>query len=248
VTIAWEAVGASAVGRRRRGNEDSYRVDAPRGIFRVADGMGGHAAGEVASDLAASTVSETLAEAVDAGAGGDALLAIMRESFHAAHEAIVHCCSDDASTRGMGTTLTVAVVDPAGVLHAGHIGDSRLYLLRGGALEQLTADHTWVQREADAGRLAPEAAHDHPLSHILTRVLSEDVDPEPDLLSVPLAPGDVLLLCSDGLYNMLSDQAIARLLSSDSSLPAVAETLVGAANRAGGVDNVTVIAVRVVGG
>ena len=145
----------------------------------------------------------------------------------------------------MGTTLTACILERSGQAHIAHIGDSRLYLLRNGALQQVTIDHTWVQREIDAGRIAPEAAQTHPLSHILTRVLSEDVDPEVDLLSFAVLPGDVLLLASDGLYNMVDDHRIATLLASNRPLPEITTDLIDAANHAGGADNVTVVLVRV---
>ena len=243
--INWRAVGATNVGRRRRGNEDSYHADPARGIFLVADGMGGHAAGEVASELATTTVAQALAKARDDGEGGDGLLKILQAASHAAHDAIVHCCADDRRYNGMGTTLTACLVDDDGSLWVGHIGDSRLYRLREGSLERITHDHTWVQREVDAGRLSDEEARRHPLSHILTRVLSEDSDPEMDLLSDGLVPGDILLLATDGLYNMVDDENIARLLAGDTDLPDRANALIRAANRAGGADNITVLLVEV---
>jgi protein phosphatase len=145
----------------------------------------------------------------------------------------------------MGTTLTVCLLDPSGLARVGHIGDSRLYRLRDGDLEQITHDHTWVQREVDAGRLSADAARTHPLSHIVTRVLSEDIEPEMDLLAASLAPGDLLLLATDGLYNMVSDAAIAETLARDLPLPELTNSLIDAANAAGGVDNVTVVLIRI---
>lgn len=249
MSIGWEAAGGSHVGRVRRGNEDTFRVDAARGIFLVADGMGGHAAGEVASDLAASSAERVLAEALDAGAAdGQALSGAFRQAFHAAYESICNCCRNDPRTRGMGTTLTACVLDRAGGLHIGHIGDSRLYRLRGGQLAQVTRDHTWVQREVDAGRIEVQAAAKHPLSHILTRVLSEDHEPELDLITADAVPGDLILLATDGLYNMVGDDVLASLLTAAESLDQLTRSLIGAANRAGGADNVTVVLVRVLAG
>jgi protein phosphatase len=244
VSIAWSAFGRSDVGLRRSGNEDAFRVDPVHGIFLVADGMGGHAAGEIASELAATTAEEVLSSALEAGVSGPDLEELLRGSFYNAHDAITRCCSDNPGTRGMGTTLTACVVDPEGVCRVGHIGDSRLYLLRDGELQQVTRDHTWVQREVDAGKLSVADALAHPLSHIVTRVLSDDLSPEPDLLSVAVRPDDQLLLCSDGLYNMVPDPLLARLLDPSEPLQAVVGALVDAANAAGGLDNVTAVLAR----
>jgi PPM family protein phosphatase len=245
MTIGWESAGGSDVGRLRKGNEDTLRMDPDRGIFLVADGMGGHAAGEIASDLAASTAEEALSAAIDGGARGKAIAATMRGAFHQAYTAIVDCCRSAPHTRGMGTTLTACAVERRGVAHVGHIGDSRLYRLRDGAMEQITRDHTWVQREVDAGRLSVDAARTHPLSHIVTRVLSEDVEPEIDLMEIGLQPGDLLLLASDGLYNMVDDGALEAMLASGLPLPELTNQLIDAANAGGGADNVTVVLVRI---
>jgi PPM family protein phosphatase len=247
VKIAWRAVGSTNAGRRRRGNEDAYHTDTARGIFLVADGMGGHAAGEIASELVSTTVAATLARARDEGASDDALLAVLQEASRTAHRSIVQCCEGDPDCRGMGTTLTACIVDESGRCWIGHIGDSRLYRLREGTLEQITRDHTWVQREIDAGRLTADAARKHPLSHIITRVLSEDSDPRIDLLSETVTAGDTLLLATDGLYNMVDDRAISAILSESRPLAETTSRLIRAANRAGGVDNITVVLVEILG-
>lgn len=239
MTIAWKAAGATHRGRVRKGNEDSIRLDVERGIFVVADGMGGHAAGEVASGLAAGAALEILATGT-----GDAR-ASLGQAFAVAHDRIVECCTARLETKGMGTTLTAAVLEPNGALHVGHIGDSRLYHLTGDAMRQVTHDHSWVQREIDSGRVSPDAAGSHPFSHILTRVLSAEESPDPDLLTLTVHPGELLLLCSDGLHNMLSAQEILDLLASEKAPETVVRRLVTAANRAGGVDNVSVIAVHI---
>lgn len=245
MTIAWQAAGATHTGRRRRGNEDAHRLDPDRGIFLVADGMGGHAAGEIASGIVAATVERALVAAADAGAAGEGWNEALRGAAREAHDEISRCCSDDPRKEGMGTTLTACVLEPDGVCHVGHIGDSRIYLLRGGTLLQLTDDHTWVRREVDAGRLPPEDADKHPFTHILTRVLSAELSPEIDVVTTDLLPGDLLLLATDGLYNMLPDATILSILSSDAPLPTLASDLIRAANRAGGADNITVILVQV---
>lgn len=245
MTIAWEAAAGSHVGRIREGNEDAVRIDAERGVFLVADGMGGHAAGEVASRLAAEAVATTAATAVDAGARGDGLETALARGFERAWQAIRGCCADDPDTRGMGTTLTACVLSADGELRIAHIGDSRLYRFRAGRLEQLTRDHTWVQREVDSGRLTAVEALRHPHSHILTRVLTDDLAPEVDFLTATAAPADLLLLATDGLYNMLGDESIARRLDTGAPLTARVAALIDAANRAGGADNVSIVLVRI---
>lgn len=247
MSIGWEAAGGSDVGRLRKGNEDTLRLDHERGIFLVADGMGGHAAGEVASELAAETVGRAVAAAVDAGVAAETLDAALQSAFTRAHAAISECCRDSPQTRGMGTTLTACVIDRSGSVRVAHIGDSRLYRLREGVLEQITRDHTWIQREIDAGRLTPAAARSHPLSHIVTRVLSEDVDPEIDLTTLSVLPGDFLILCTDGLHNMLDDAAmVAAMASGTIPLSEAVTRLVDAANSSGGADNITVLLIRIV--
>lgn len=245
MTIAWESAGGSDVGRLRKGNEDTLRMDPERGIFLVADGMGGHAAGEVASEIAASTAEGILGDALAAGVAGEGIDRALVLAFQQAYEAIVQYCRANPHTRGMGTTLTVCVIDPSGTARIGHIGDSRVYRLRDGTLHQLTHDHTWVQCEVEAGRLSLEAARAHPLSHILTRVLSEDVEPTVDLHTIDLRPGDLLLLATDGLYNMIDDDAIEAMLGSGQPLTQLTHQLIDAANAAGGSDNVTVVLVGI---
>src|SRR5690606_16983969 len=156
--------------------------------------------------------------------------ALLEEGFALAHRSIQQCCQGDPKTAGMGTTLTAAVLDWDGRLHVGHIGDSRLYHLTGGALRQVTHDHTWVQREIDAGRVTPDAAASHPFSHILPRVLAADEPPDPDLLCVNVVVDDVLLLCSDGLHNLLSAQAILDMLVAYADPGTLVRQLVTAAN------------------
>jgi protein phosphatase len=243
--IAWQAVGATHTGRRRRGNEDAHHLDPQRGIFLVADGMGGHAAGEIASGVAAATVSASLAAAADRGTTGAEWEDALRDAVREAHAEITRCCATDTRTAGMGTTLTVCVIDPAGVCRLGHIGDSRAYLLRDRTLRQLTRDHTWVQRELEAGHILAQDAPTHPLNHILTRVLTADLSPEIDLLTLPIHPGDLVFLASDGLYNMLPDPGILAILAAETPLATRAASLLTAANRAGGADNITVVLISI---
>jgi serine/threonine protein phosphatase PrpC len=244
VTFRWEAAGATHVGRVRQGNEDAFVVDPARGVFLVADGMGGHAAGEVASAIAAETVGRALAKAADDGADPARLEQALSQSFHAAHQAIGRRSASDPLTEGMGTTCTACGVLPDGTFRIGHVGDSRAYLLRDGALAQVTRDHTWVQREVDAGRLSPRQARTHRLAHIITRALGVDAAEDPEIVAGALVPGDLLLLATDGLTGMVSDRRLARILRSTLSPQEAAATLIEEANAAGGADNVTAVLVR----
>ncbi|HEX8317379.1 PP2C family serine/threonine-protein phosphatase [Longimicrobium sp.] len=244
--LAWKAAGGTDVGRMRRGNEDTFVVDSERGLFLVADGMGGHAAGEIASALAAEAVGGALREGIDRGLQADELAQVMVESFGAADRAIGEHVEAHPATHGMGTTTTACVLCTDGTYRIGHVGDSRAYLLRGDALAQVTKDHTWVQREVDEGRLTPAGARRHRLSHILTRALGTGpFDVPPDLLGGELRPGDLLMLCSDGLTGMLSDRQLGRILSIPSTPEEHVERLIRAANARGGRDNITAVVVEI---
>lgn len=244
MTIRWRAAGASDIGKVRRTNEDSWDVDEGNGLFLVADGMGGHAAGEVASALVVRSVRASLVgigSVADAEVGG-----LLADAFHQARESLTEHVFHDRRTRGMGTTLTVAVLRPEGTVFTGHLGDSRLYHLSASGLRQLTRDHTWHQREIDSGRRPAGSDPDNPrLSHILTRVVSADEPAAPDLSSAALAAGETLLLCSDGLYNLVGDDDLAEILCRETPEEQTVGALIAEANRRGGHDNTTAIVIRI---
>lgn len=242
--IRREVAATTDVGRVRAHNEDAFRVDPERGLFLVADGMGGHAAGEVASHLAIDTVYDVLLGAGEDRTSPERTDAALLAAFAAAYRAISERCAEDPQCRGMGTTLIACVVADDGRFRMGHIGDSRAYRLRGGTLEQLTHDHTWVQREIDAGRLSPARARRHPLSNVITRALGADAAQPPDLLAGELLPGDLLLLATDGLTGMVDDPDLEQILGANQPLPSRVERLVDAANAAGGTDNITAVLVH----
>jgi serine/threonine protein phosphatase PrpC len=242
VKLRWQAAGATHVGRVRKGNEDSFLVDVDRGVFLVADGMGGHAAGEIASHIATQAVGGALLDGVD-----HALAEAMVQSFRQADRAIAEHVAQNPANQGMGTTVTACVLCTDGTYRLGHIGDSRAYLLRGGRLAQITTDHTWVQREVDAGRLTPSGARRHRYAHILTRALGAEPSDDPDLLSGELQTGDILLLCTDGLTGMLPDRQIGKVLPLDIRLEDRVAELIRMANERGGRDNVTAVLVEVLG-
>jgi protein phosphatase len=222
-------------GRQRSENEDSLFVRAP--IFVVADGMGGAQAGEVASKTAAEAFDRDLPQAPPER--------FLRETIEAANRRIHELARADPSRAGMGTTTTAALVDAAGEEVAiGHVGDSRAYRLRGGRLEQLTRDHSLVEEMRRKGQITDAQAEEHPQRSIITRALGPEPEVEVDVQTVPAAPGDVFLLCSDGLTTMVGEERIAATLSHSRSLREAVRTLVEEANRAGGRDNITALAFR----
>jgi PPM family protein phosphatase len=224
---------ATDPGRRRRHNEDSYVCEPP--LFAVADGIGGAQAGELASSLAAEAVLD------DSSDGhGDGRQRV-DELIQKANRRVYERQSEDASLSGMGTTMTVALVDEDHVW-IGHVGDSRAYLVREGKLEQLTEDHSLVAELVRSGRLAPEEAETHPQRSVVTRALGTDPDVDVDTFSVDAKPGDLFMLCSDGLTSMVSDDGILEEIDKRrGDLRATAKGLVRAANRGGGEDNITVV-------
>jgi PPM family protein phosphatase len=226
---------ATDVGKVRTRNEDSYLVDAP--LYVVADGMGGHRGGDVASQLTVETLRDARPEW---GAPGGELM----EAVRSANRVVYDRSAADRDLRGMGTTVTaLQIAGDAGRIV--HVGDSRAYLLRDGALQQLTQDHTLVQQMVDEGQLDAEDAERHPARHIMTRALGVEPQVQIDELTLDLHTGDRLLLCSDGLSGMLTSDDIQALLGRDSDAQETAEALVALAVERGGEDNVTVVVVDV---
>lgn len=226
---------ATDVGRARSANEDAYFEDETGRVFAVADGMGGHRAGDVASATALEAVEHELG---DGATLVDAIVAANAQVFAKAQA--------NPELRGMGTTVTAVQLDEDAAL-VGHVGDSRAYLLRDGELTQVTEDHSLVEELVREGRLTPDEAAVHPQRSIITRALGVDESVEVETYQVDLRPDDRLLLCSDGLTSMLRDEEIARVLREEDDPQAAAERLVEAANRAGGEDNITVLVVDVEG-
>jgi protein phosphatase len=233
-----DQAGLSDVGRQRTANEDTLVLAPP--FFAVADGMGGARAGEVASSLAAGVFDEERTDGPDSGEAQ--LTRIVRE----ANRRIYEMAERDESTRGMGTTLTVAKVEGDQV-RIGHVGDSRAYMLRGGELRQLTNDHSLVAELERTGQISPEAAETHPQRSIITRALGPEADVEVDTYTIPGRPGDVFLICSDGLTGMIGDGDVEAIVRGASTLEQAAKELVEAANQSGGRDNITVVMFRLDG-
>lgn len=224
------------VGRQRQANEDSYMARAP--LFVVADGMGGAQAGEVAS--------LTAIQAFQTGLPDGSPEAAIEQTISVANRNIYEQAHADSSLAGMGTTITVAAVDSESEqVFIGHVGDSRAYRLRDGIIQRLTKDHSLVEEMRRRGQITEEQAEDHPQRSIITRALGPEPEVQADLTTVPSDPGDIFLLCSDGLTTMIGDEKIRDILMGATSLDAAARTLVDEANRAGGRDNITVIVFQV---
>jgi protein phosphatase len=243
-----QAAAATDVGRVRSNNEDAFRSVPELGLFVIADGMGGHVAGETAARLAVDAIETS----IRASAGAE--LAVEADRSHAnaarlsaaiarANEWIAKAVVDDDARRGMATTVVAALVE-AHVATIAHVGDSRAYLWHAGRLRQITADHAWVADQVRAGLLTDVDARRHPWRHVLTRALAGGAEGVPDLQDVVLAPGDRLLLCTDGLSGVLSPMQLETLTGASDSPARICDALVGAANDAGGPDNVTVVIVE----
>jgi PPM family protein phosphatase len=226
-------------GRKRRHNEDSYVHEPP--LFAIADGMGGAKAGEVASGLAV----DALQLRTDVGGDGEAYVV---DLIQEANRRVYDRANEDSEASGMGTTMTVALVDDEnGRVTFGHVGDSRAYRVRGGELEQLTDDHSLVGELVRSGRLSPEEAESHPQRSVITRALGTEPDVDVDTFTVEAHPGDVYLLCSDGLTDMTSARDILAAVEQSRDLDDAARSLVQAANAGGGEDNITVVLFEIAG-
>ncbi len=241
------AVGARTdVGMIRSGNEDNFfaEADENRGVFVVADGMGGHAAGEVASEMAVQIVARQLLPLTSVKEPRAA--ETVQQALKDANRAIYDRMLAEVDKQGMGTTASVLVLSDEGYL-IGQIGDSRIYLLRDGALSQITKDHSYVQEQVDAGLLTPEQARYHPYSNVITRCVGASEDVEADIYSGDIRVGDVFLVASDGLTGMVDDRRLQQLLLARSGPGRIVDSLIAEANGRGGLDNITAIVVQVAG-
>ncbi len=248
-----KACGLSDVGMIRIHNEDCFEIDAQRQLFVVADGMGGHSHGEIASRIAVESIREFVDRALDQDqtwpfayeANFQHHSNALKSAIRLAHNSVLTAIQRDVSLHGMGTTVASFLLsrDTAAVAH---VGDSRVYRLREGVLECLTQDHTWVNEQVLAGFLSEDQARTHPLKNVVTRALGGDAEIDVDLQEIDVEPGDLYLLCSDGLTTMLRDSEIQGLVTEHRSLDKICRLLVQEANSRGGLDNVTVLMVRVV--
>lgn len=252
MTISLIGAGRTDVGRRRDFNEDSFAIDLDAGLLTLADGMGGHAAGEVASRIATETVSDFIKEAKRGGQDGfewpygfDGRCSVsantLRSAVRLANDRIFRTIEEHPEMKGMGTTL-VAVLAENDLACVAHVGDSRVYLCRHAVLSQITNDHSWVNEQVRAGNLSIVEAARHPFRNVITRALGSREEVTADIKEVRVEPGDRMLLCSDGLTSMLGDSEILAVLERHpDDLDAAAASLIDSANGAGGEDNITVI-------
>ena len=229
------------IGKYRTLNEDLYFVDEDNGLFVVADGVGGHDAGDVASRIAVSVFQEW-AEAVESldASPREKLTTLQELAKKANHRVYANSLTRDSSS-GMGTTLIGGFITPSELIYT-HVGDSRIYILRDGVLNQITTDHSLVQTLVDSGRLSPQEARVHPRRNIIDRAIGFEPTSDPDCEICPLNPDDTVLACTDGLHDMIVDDAeIAEIISSASDLDAASQGLIDRALEYGGKDNVTLI-------
>ena len=231
------------VGLKRNNNQDfvyasNHNVGTLAGLLIVADGMGGQAAGDLASRLCVETMVDSIQASSRTGA-----VRVLSEAIRTANAAVTSRAASDPALDGMGTTL-VAAVPENGSLIVANVGDSRMYLIDDDRIDQITHDHSLVEEMVRAGKLKREQARNHPKKNIITRAIGEPGDPEIDFFDVALNRGDIALLCSDGLSNMVEDEQIFRIVRNAESLPEAGRKLVDAANRAGGRDNISVVLAR----
>jgi protein phosphatase len=245
-------------GLRRSSNEDSYCTRADLGLFVVADGMGGHAAGEVASRVAVETIQTFIAESAGADRNRtwpfpfEPQISLegnrLKAAFRLANRQIANAMADSADLRGMATTASAVLAGPHSACVA-HVGDSRVYALDmrdGGSLHQITDDHSWVEEQVRAGTMTSSAARQHPWRNVVTRALSGGSDPDIDTVELSPQPGERLLLCSDGLSGVVAHDAIERILADRQlTLEQICDQLVAAANEGGGPDNVTALVIQI---
>jgi protein phosphatase len=240
--VHYAAAAATDCGRKRPSNEDAFRCSVEHGVYLVCDGMGGAAAGEVASSIAVEKVMRLLSER----AGGASLEERIRQAVDAANLAIYSLSQQNPKLSGMGTTLVGLALEASRVL-AFNVGDSRCYLLRNGHLEQISLDHSLVEEQVRIGRMTHDEAQRSSLRNVITRALGTQSSVETDIFEVEAARGDLFLLCSDGLTGEVTDAEIEAILADGGSLEELCASLVKAANRAGGHDNITCLLVHAKG-
>ncbi|MGZ8831772.1 MAG: Stp1/IreP family PP2C-type Ser/Thr phosphatase [Thermoanaerobaculia bacterium] len=248
-----KTAGLTHVGRQRQHNEDSFLVENTARLFLVADGMGGHAAGEIASRIAVDSISEFILHTKeDDGTWPHAYDEQFKRSTNRlmaavrmANTRVLEAMRKDARLRGMGTTVVAAIAD-GDVMSFAHVGDSRAYLIRDNALTRITNDHSWVFEQVQAGMLTEAEAEKHPLRNVITRALGGALQVNPDASEIQAKPGDMFLLCSDGLTGMVPEDEILRIVAENADPVVACQKLIDEANERGGLDNITAILVKAI--
>ena len=253
LTFTWAV--SSDPGLRRTSNEDSFCTRPDLGLYIVADGMGGHVAGEVASRVAVDAIESFIQETAGADKNRtwpfpfDPSLSLeanrLKAAFRIANRRIAAAMADSEDLRGMATTASAILIHEDHACVA-HVGDSRVYVTNGDALRQITNDHSWVEEQVRAGTLTPTAARHHPWRNDVTRALAGGEDPEVDVTEIAPRGGERYLLCSDGLFSVVNDERIAQILSDRTrGLEEVCRGLIVAANEGGGPDNITTLVLQI---
>lgn len=248
-----EAYGITDIGKKRQKNEDAFFINKNLNLYIVADGMGGHAAGEKASKYAVEVINQFI-EHTQAGEeltwpfGYDTNLSLienrLKAAIHIAHKKIIEMAQSDFNLKGMATTIVTSIITN-GLLYIGHVGDSRAYLIRYGKIIQLTTDHSWVNEQLRYGIINAQQAKTHPFKNVVTRALGGPQKLEVDLITEKLINEDIILLCSDGLTSMVDDNdLITVILSFKNDIQIAAKKLIELANSKGGIDNITLILIQ----
>jgi serine/threonine protein phosphatase PrpC len=248
-----KTAGLTHVGRQRQHNEDSFLVENTARLFLVADGMGGHAAGEIASRIAVDSISEFILHTKeDDGTWPHAYDERFKRSTNRlmaavrmANTRVLEAMRKDARLRGMGTTVVAAIAD-GDMMSFAHVGDSRAYMIRDNTLTRITNDHSWVFEQVQAGMLTEAEAEKHPLRNVITRALGGALQVNPDASEIQAKPGDMFLLCSDGLTGMVPEEEILRIVAENADPVVACQKLIDEANERGGLDNITAILVKAI--
>lgn len=234
---------ASQKGVKREKNEDRYFVDISRGLFIVADGMGGHNAGEIASKIAIGTISRVLTASKINEAKGDSILDLIKASIDEANDTIYDLASKNPGLYGMGTTVVVALIRDSS-LYLAHIGDTRTYLIRDNTIKRLTQDHSVVAELIELGEIGPEEARSHPMRHIVTRALGTKPQDKADMREIEIRSDDHIVLCTDGLHELFSDADILNIILSQRNPMKASKELMARVNKLQGADDATIVIIH----
>ncbi|GJL68618.1 MAG: serine/threonine phosphatase [Nitrospirales bacterium] len=245
----WTGIGLTDIGLVRKLNQDAFSIDNTLQLWVLADGMGGHAGGELASQIAVKTIPDVirtqLATETSVYVQPEKIKSLLNQGLESANKSIRHEAAEHERLKGMGTTIVVVAISrsPTGFqASVAHAGDSRAYLFRQGSLSLWTKDHTLMEERLALNLITPEQVRTHPLRHVLTKALGINPEAQPIIQTYPLEPSDLILLCSDGLTKMLTDQEIQTIVGQEAPhAEAICRTLVGTANQLGGEDNTTVV-------